>query len=321
MNELPQITPYSRSYYFAWLLVIYTVVVVAWGAWVRISGSGAGCGEDWPLCNGQAVPLNAPIKTWIEISHRYSTALYGLLVLALIICSRCIFSRGHPARLWSILVLVFTLTEALIGRQLVTMKLVDESTEIVRMLVMPLHLINTSFLLFCAVMAAESFRYGDRARRPISSELKKLGVLAIIALLLLMTSGAIAALASHLFPSLSLILGLRKDLAPTAHPALRLRILHPILALSLLLIVPYFISSIKAAAPSQQARLWYGRLGYTTYTAILIGTATLLLLAPAWLKITHLVMANVLVIVASLALFHTYRPTPPFGPPFGSQTR
>ena len=129
MKDLPQITPYSRSYYFAWLLVIYTVVVVAWGAWVRISGSGAGCGEDWPLCNGQAVPLNAPIKTWIEILHRYSTALYGLLVLALIICSRCIFSRGHPARLWSILVLVFTLTEALIGRQLVTMKLVDDCTD------------------------------------------------------------------------------------------------------------------------------------------------------------------------------------------------
>jgi heme A synthase len=42
---------------FAWSTLAVTVVVIVWGAVVRATGSGAGCGSHWPLCNGVVVPL------------------------------------------------------------------------------------------------------------------------------------------------------------------------------------------------------------------------------------------------------------------------
>ena len=81
MNTPPQSTPDNKLYAASWGLVAYTILIIAWGAWVRISGSGDGCGDHWPLCKGEAVPIGESVKTWIEVSHRYSTALFGLLVL------------------------------------------------------------------------------------------------------------------------------------------------------------------------------------------------------------------------------------------------
>ena len=43
---------------FAWFAVFYNVLVILWGALVRASGSGAGCGNHWPLCNGQVIPVS-----------------------------------------------------------------------------------------------------------------------------------------------------------------------------------------------------------------------------------------------------------------------
>ena len=41
---------------FAWAVLAYNVAVILWGAYVRATGSGAGCGNHWPLCNGEIVP-------------------------------------------------------------------------------------------------------------------------------------------------------------------------------------------------------------------------------------------------------------------------
>ena len=307
MSQSIETKPRSKDSLFAWGIVWYTVVIIAWGAWVRISHSGDGCGEHWPLCHGKAVPVDAPVKTWIEVSHRYSTAIYGLLVLALLARARLTFSKGHPTRWWTGAVLFFTVTEALIGRQLVTMGLVDASTDLARLVVMPLHLINTSALLFCAVMAAENFRWTDSRRRSLSPELRTRLLWALVILLALLTSGALAALGSHLAPSESLQSGLAHDLSADSHLAVRLRILHPILALSVALLVPYLGSRLRAVAPSAVAAAWYGRVVGAVWLALLIGVLTLWQLAPAWLKISHLLMANVLIIIVSVAVFHSIR--------------
>ena len=51
----------SRSFArFAGAVLGYNLLVIVWGAYVRASGSGAGCGNHWPLCNGVVVP-NAPL--------------------------------------------------------------------------------------------------------------------------------------------------------------------------------------------------------------------------------------------------------------------
>src|SRR5689334_1905422 len=60
---------------FAWFVVAYNVAVVVWGAYVRATGSGAGCGSHWPLCNGEFLPSAPQTKTAIEFTHRVTSGL------------------------------------------------------------------------------------------------------------------------------------------------------------------------------------------------------------------------------------------------------
>jgi cytochrome c oxidase assembly protein subunit 15 len=287
--------------------VAYTVVVIGWGAWVRISGSGDGCGEHWPLCHGQAIPSAAPTKTWIEVSHRYSTALYGVLVLLQLGYIFKRYSRSHPARFWGLATLVFTFTEALLGRQLVTLRLVNESTDLLRLIVMPLHLLNTSLLLTSTVMTAESIRFGYLIRQPIPTRIKRYGWLAIASLILLLTTGAIAALGSHLAPSESLLSGLIKDWSADSHLAVRLRIIHPFLALVLGYALLQIASAVYDEAPQLDARRWLRMFSRVALATLIAGVITLASLAPVWLKLTHLLCANALIIAAAGCIFHTIR--------------
>src|SRR5689334_19381270 len=68
---------------------------VVFGAIVRISGSGMGCGDHWPKCYGSFFPpLDRP-DLIIEVSHRYLASIVGLVVLALAITA---FSLRKVAR-------------------------------------------------------------------------------------------------------------------------------------------------------------------------------------------------------------------------------
>lgn len=297
----------TRSYRFSWGIVFYTVLVIAWGAWVRLSGSGAGCGDDWPRCNGAVLPTEASVQTIIEYSHRISTAVYGILILIQILLAHKSYAKGNRCRFWAWLTLLFTITEALIGRSLVKQGLVNQSADLLRLVVMPLHLINTSMLLLSCVMTAESFKFGGRRALQLSPQVKRrLGVvLAVLAIIV--TSGAIAALGSHLDPSTSLIAGFSKDMASESHLAVRLRGIHPMLALAAAgALIVTLNSGISCALPI--APRWIRLFSVTFFVTIGVGIVTLALLSPLWLKVTHLVMANILVIVASLCVFHTVCP-------------
>src|SRR5881398_2401422 len=66
----------------AWLAATCTYLLVILGAIVRITGSGLGCGEHWPLCNGRLLPpLDLP--TVIEYGHRLAAAAVAVLATAL----------------------------------------------------------------------------------------------------------------------------------------------------------------------------------------------------------------------------------------------
>lgn len=67
---------------YAWFTTGFTVLVILWGAVVRATGSGAGCGNHWPSCNGQIIPWPAQIETLIEFIHRITSGLSGLLAPA-----------------------------------------------------------------------------------------------------------------------------------------------------------------------------------------------------------------------------------------------
>lgn len=309
MTPTPQTTPHNKLYAFSWGLVAYTVLIIAWGAWVRISGSGDGCGDHWPLCKGEAVPIGESAKTWIEVSHRYSTALFGLLVLGQIYAVRRYTATKNPARWWIWMTLIFTITEALIGRQLVKLGLVNESENLSRMFVMPLHLINTSLLLLSEVMTAEGIRFGMRDRKPLSVASRRWSFVVGGVLLVLLTSGAIAALGAHLFPSVSLLEGFLDDFSTNAHPALRLRVLHPLLALILPVLIWSVLSYSHRRASTPELARMYREFAVAVLLMMVVGIATLGLLSPVWLKFAHLTIANILVVLAARCLFHTLRPS------------
>ncbi len=312
---ISMITSTRVLYRASWVIVAYTVLIVVWGAWVRLSGSGDGCGDNWPLCNGMVVPVKSAAKTWIEFAHRASTAVYGVAILAQLTFVWQKYTKGHPARLWACASLFFTITEALLGKRLVTAGLVNHSTDLSRMLIMPLHLMNTSLLLASAVMTAESIQHGDRRRHSLSTAERNWGKILIVATTAILASGAIAALGSHLAPSESLMQGLAHDLSTESHPAVRLRIIHPILALAIPIALLLCARPTPDRALHSSRNIWWGRLAWGTVVAVGVGIATLTLLAPIWLKLTHLVMANILVILFTLCAFHSLRPASVSGEP------
>jgi heme a synthase len=67
----------------AWAAAVCTYLLIILGAIVRITGSGLGCGDHWPLCNGRLLPpLDLP--TLIEYGHRLAAALVVVLVGTLV---------------------------------------------------------------------------------------------------------------------------------------------------------------------------------------------------------------------------------------------
>src|ERR1700722_9946712 len=132
---------------FAWASLGTEILVVAWGAYVRATGSGAGCGRHWPTCNGEILPRAPRIETLIEMSHRLSSggALIGTLVL--FVWAVRVYPRGHRVRRGAGVTTLLMVAEALIGAALVLFELVAHDASMKRALSISLHLINTFLLL------------------------------------------------------------------------------------------------------------------------------------------------------------------------------
>ncbi len=221
----------SRLARFAWGVLGYNILVILWGAYVRASGSGAGCGSHWPLCNGQVIPLSPSIATLIEFSHRITSGLALVAVVWLWWMTRRL-AAPDPARRTATWSLVLMLTEAAVGAGLVLFQLVADNASMARALFMAVHLINT-FLLVAALTLTAHYVDGGRRISASQSPLVVGGLAAgAIGILLVGTSGAVAALGDTLFPSASLAEALASDLSATSHILIRLRVLHPVLALA-----------------------------------------------------------------------------------------
>src|SRR5690242_5810726 len=217
---------------FAWGLLVYNLCVIVWGAFVRASFSGDGCGAHWPNCGSAALPDLHHLPRLIEYVHRSSSELAGLLVVALVVWAFLAYPRNHPVRLAAIASLALTICEALLGKVLVEHQLVAHNPSINRVVVMSLHLSNT-FLLLASLTLTAWWASGNPAIR--LSRQGALGyaiLLGFAGTLILGISGAITALGDMLFPATTLLQGLHDDLAPTAHFLVRLRLLHPLIATS-----------------------------------------------------------------------------------------
>jgi heme A synthase len=288
---------------FSIITLITNIAVVLWGAFVRATGAGAGCGNHWPLCNGVVVPREPVAETLIEFTHRVSSGIAFLMVLGLLILIRRRYPGKHPARSYAALAMVFMVIEALIGAGLVLFELVAYNTSVARAAVGALHLLNTFLLLGAIVAVIESVEPTNATIFRVVGTRSWLLVFGAIGFLLVGMSGAIAALGDTLFPSTSFLQGLAQDFNREAHFLIRLRIWHPLVAvLASILVV------IGAYLP-QPGRDGADRIKLVLLILIVIqlfaGVINVLLLGPIWLQILHLLLADLIWLTLIVYLFRS----------------
>jgi heme A synthase len=284
----------ARVYVYAWIVLGFNLLVILWGAYVRASGSGAGCGSHWPLCNGEVVPRARSVETLIELTHRTTSGVAMLMVFGLLIWVFRFFPRRHPARLGAVLSVVFIITEALIGAGLVLFGFVAANDSIGRAVYLSIHLINT-FLLLAALALTAWWASGGAG-----FGLRKQGALLLIlgagiaCALVLGVSGAVTALGDTLFPSDTLARGLSEDFSETAHILVRLRVLHPTIAVGASALLIFAARFAATSRPGRNTRRLAWALVALILTELCAGLVNLFLLAPIPMQIVHLLLADLL---------------------------
>lgn len=294
---------------FAWALLAYILLVILFGAWVRISGSGAGCGDHWPTCHGELIPRTPELETVIEYTHRVTSGVLGPLTLALLVWAIRGAGRRRIVIVCAALTTFLIVVEALIGAGLVLGQLVADDDSVARAVVIALHLGNTLLLTAVAALTAWfgagrrwfGFARSFTGRTPL--------LLAMIAMVLVCMAGAVTALGDTLFPvspttGEGMFARIRDDLSPGAHFLVRLRIVHPVLAVALsggLWWLSVHLSEKLGPSALPEARgLWHS-LRWIVWTQLVAGGLTIALHAPVWLQLTHLLLAQISWIVLVLS--------------------
>ena len=289
---------------FAWITLGYFILVVLWGAVVRATDSGGGCGANWPLCNGDYFPHHPRLATMIEFAHRSSSGMCSFLTIALAVWTFRRTAKGHRARkavLWSAFFLV---TEALLGAALVLRHWVEGNVSTGRTIAQSIHFTNTLLLMAALALTAWFLRDGEDVEPPRGS--KRVAWLAVIATILVGATGSLAALADTLFPSPNLMAALHADLAAGAPVLVRMRWLHPAAAVLAMVCVVWLLRSVGRWGAAAKA------VAGLLVAQFVLGGLDVLLLAPTWLQVVHLLGADLywvaLVVLAAGALWPSEAP-------------
>ncbi|MBW6471823.1 MAG: COX15/CtaA family protein [Anaerolineaceae bacterium] len=281
---------------FSLFVLIYNVLVILIGALVRATGSGAGCGSHWPTCNGQVIPTSPQLETMIEFSHRITSGLTIIFVLLLFIWVFRMYEKKSKVRLAALFVLIFIIFEALIGAGLVLFELTGENSSLTRATVIALHLVNTFLLLGSNALLYEWISDGEPKKLLINRNARQLFILIFILFLLLGASGAITALGDTLFPAASLSEGIEQDFSGENF-LLQLRIYHPIFAvfigLGLFIIYNNFLKKSK----NQRLNIYSRYLAGLFLLQLFLGVFNVILLAPIWMQLIHLLLADIVWII------------------------
>jgi len=285
----------NRFAKYAWGVLAVNIAVILWGAFVRATGSGAGCGSHWPLCNGEVIPLQPQIETVIEFTHRLTSGAALLLVVAMFVWARRAYPPGQAVRRGAKWSLFFIITEALVGAGLVLFQWVALNDSLERVISMAVHLVNT-FLLLAALTLTAWWASGGRPlqlrRGPAQAPLRLAFGLAFLAVMILGVTGAITALGDTLFPAGSLQEGIAQDFSPTAHFLVRLRVWHPLVAILSAAYVLVLAGLAAMSRPDAWVKRFSNLLMVLFLVQIVAGSINLVLLAPIPLQIIHLLLAD-----------------------------
>ena len=300
---------------FAVIVLGFNLAVIAWGAYVRASGAGAGCGSHWPLCNGVMLPHNPKLATVIELSHRVSSGVGLVLTLLFAVLAFGAVGQGHPLRKSAVGAVGLYFAEALVGAGLVLLKLVAFDPSMAHVLSIGLHLVNT-FLLLGALTLNVFFCRAEPRRFSLQAPGRGLVGAALGMTLAVAVSGAVNAMGDTLFPVKTFRAGLAQDLNPASALVLKLRVLHPMLAVGSALFVYFAVTRLRALNPSVAV----ARCGRAVVALLMLqlgmGLLNLALFAPLSLQLVHLLLADalwiLLVLLAAEILLCEARGTPPF---------
>lgn len=292
---------------YAWFVLAFNLLTILWGAYVRASYSGDGCGSHWPLCNGEVIPAAGAVKTLVEFAHRLSSGVAVLLVVGLVAAAFRVRAKGDRVRRATLAALGFIFVEALVGAALVKFRLVVRDDSAARAFVMSFHLANTFFLLGSLALAAWWSSGAARVRLRGRGSTGLLFCVALVGALFVAATGAVTALGDTLFPARTLAEGLRQDLSPATHFLLRLRALHPAIALVVgcyaVMLASYTANFVRT---SRALRRTSSLLASVFVAQVVVGILNVTLLAPVWLQLTHLFTADLfwiaLVLTSAAAL-------------------
>jgi cytochrome c oxidase assembly protein subunit 15 len=282
---------------FAGFVVAYNVVVIVWGAYVRATGSGAGCGSHWPLCNGEFFPVTPQTQTVIEFTHRVTSGLSLVLVAVLLIWCWRQTTKGDWSRYSAVAAAVLLFNEAILGALLVLLDHVgglDRSAT--HALFLCLHFGNTLLLLAALALTAKwlANRDGRFGVVPRLYQMIAMG-LGLVSVMVIGISGSLASLGDTLFPADSLRHAVVQDFSSSSHILLRLRVLHPIAAVIGSIYVLWLVHTFWR---KQERSPW---MPVTLTAQIALGAMSVILLAPVWLQMAHLLVAEIFWILLVLA--------------------
>jgi cytochrome c oxidase assembly protein subunit 15 len=280
---------------FAWAVLAYFIAVILWGALVRATGSGAGCGDHWPLCNGTVIQHSPRVDTMIEFTHRVTSGISFFSAVGLLVWTFAGTMRGHLSRAASVAAVIFTLIEAVLGALLVKLGLTAQSQSPLRAPYLALHLANTLLLLAALALTAHFLSRAEGYTHTTIRIVAPIGVLAAVLVVLIVgVTGSLAALGDTLFPASSIGAALAQDFSATTNWLVRWRWIHPTVAF----FASVFLIWLLVRA-SRRSVHWNNR-GLSALVLILLaaqyllGVLDVVLLAPVWLQVVHLLGADVL---------------------------
>ncbi|MEX1125798.1 MAG: COX15/CtaA family protein [Acidimicrobiia bacterium] len=281
----------TRIARLAWFTLVFNVGVILMGALVRSTGSGAGCGRSWPVCQGEVLP-ELEGATAIEFAHRAASGVALLLVITLALLVWRQVPVGQPARRGALYSVVSIVGEALIGAVIVLAEWVADDSSVARVFAVPLHLVNTLFLLAALTLTAFWLSGGRRLSPSSNPNVWRWVLAGGVAIVLLAATGAVTALADTLFPKD----GTGQVGSSETHFLTDLRMVHPLLAI-LAASIGWWVSGRIEGSRSAAAKALPVLVG----AMILTGSLNILLGVPVWMQLVHLSLADALWISYVLA--------------------
>ena len=295
-------SPALRRY--AWGVVAYNVAVIIWGAAVRATGSGAGCGDHWPLCNGSVVQHHPTAATLIEFAHRSMSGVALVLIVGLVFWVFRGTAKWHLARAAAVVSLVLTLNEALLGALLVLLGKVAHDQSASRGVYLALHLTNTLLMLAALTLTSHFLsRKMGYMRGSVELRWPQIMFAGLVAVIITGVCGSLAALADTLYPSTTLSAALVSDFAPDSPWLVHIRWMHPVVSLIAGAFILWIVSRGLSSAENRGLSIAVISLLVLQYA---LGVADIALLAPVSLQIIHLLGADLLWIALVVLTAHLY---------------